>query len=122
MRENPTLRLTKTKRSTKREKEPAPSRTSPRSQVLGAALRKSLQVKRRGTNRTCERAHKTFHMKYTYQTLHAEADNSRRSGNKAQGRKVGSRSMNFEKYAAEGNYFVNQVAGELNVDRNTAAR
>jgi uncharacterized protein (DUF2267 family) len=32
------------------------------------------------------------------------------------------RSMNFEKYAAEGNYFINQVAGELNVDRNMAAR
>ena len=32
------------------------------------------------------------------------------------------RTMNFEKYAAEGNHFINLVAGELGADRNTAAR
>ena len=32
------------------------------------------------------------------------------------------RALNFEKYAADGNYFVNAVADELNCDRNRAAR
>jgi uncharacterized protein (DUF2267 family) len=32
------------------------------------------------------------------------------------------KTMNFEKYAAEGNHFINEVAAYLNVDRNTAAR
>jgi uncharacterized protein (DUF2267 family) len=32
------------------------------------------------------------------------------------------RTMNFERYAAEGNHFINMVADELNTDRNTAAR
>src|SRR5688572_26481119 len=32
------------------------------------------------------------------------------------------RTMNFEKYAAEGNRFINEVAYELNIDRNKAAR
>ena len=32
------------------------------------------------------------------------------------------RAMNFERYAAEGNHFINQVAAELDVDRNRASR
>jgi len=32
------------------------------------------------------------------------------------------RSLNFDKYAAEGNHFINQVAMEMNCDRNMAAR
>jgi uncharacterized protein (DUF2267 family) len=32
------------------------------------------------------------------------------------------KSMNFEAYAAEGNHFINQVAFELNIDRQAAAR
>lgn len=32
------------------------------------------------------------------------------------------RSMNFEDYAAEANRFINEVAGEIGCDRNTAAR
>lgn len=32
------------------------------------------------------------------------------------------RSMNFERYAAEGNRFINEIAYELGVDRNRAAR
>lgn len=32
------------------------------------------------------------------------------------------RSMNFERYAADGNHFINQVADELDIDRNMAAR
>lgn len=32
------------------------------------------------------------------------------------------RPMNFEKYGAEANHFINQVADELDVDRNMAAR
>lgn len=32
------------------------------------------------------------------------------------------RSLNFEKYASDANYFVHQVADELDIDRNSAAR
>jgi uncharacterized protein (DUF2267 family) len=32
------------------------------------------------------------------------------------------RPLNFEKYAAEANYIINQVADELDIDRNMAAR
>jgi uncharacterized protein (DUF2267 family) len=32
------------------------------------------------------------------------------------------RSMNFEKYVAQANHFINQVADELDIDRNMAAR
>jgi uncharacterized protein (DUF2267 family) len=32
------------------------------------------------------------------------------------------RSLNFERYAADGNHFINQVAAELDTGRNTAAR
>jgi hypothetical protein len=34
----------------------------------------------------------------------------------------GKKPLNFEEYASEGNRFVNEVARELNTDRNTAAR
>ena len=37
-------------------------------------------------------------------------------------RKSRIRSLNFEEYAAEGNRFINEVAGEMGCDRNMAAR
>jgi uncharacterized protein (DUF2267 family) len=37
-------------------------------------------------------------------------------------RKISVRALNFEKYAAEGNHFISQVAQELDIDRNRAAR
>lgn len=41
---------------------------------------------------------------------------------KASRRRIPHRSLNFEKYAAEGNHFLNEVAHELDCDRNYAAR
>ena len=61
-----------------------------------------------------------------YQRRHVRENNSHvrnRSGNIEFHPKTGSvKSMNFENYAAEGNRFINEVADELDVDRNRAAR
>lgn len=52
----------------------------------------------------------------TYDTL--ERRTARRNANGATRKQA----LNFERYAAEGERFINEVAAELNIPRNTAAR
>jgi uncharacterized protein (DUF2267 family) len=55
-----------------------------------------------------------FALREGYNAVHHNHDRS--------GQKKRIRSMNFEEYAAEGNRFINEVARELDCDRDTAAR